>query len=131
MRRSTFLPFLALLALCVAAPATQADTLAGTAWVLSSAGKRAPAITFQPDGKVVGSGGCNRFFGGYEQNEEALTFSALGATRMACAPEVMKREQSFFDMLGAVRRARVDGSTLVMFDDADRELARFARRAPE
>ena len=36
------------------------------------------------DKKVFGRAGCNRFFGVYEQNESQLTFSGMGATKMAC-----------------------------------------------
>ena len=42
-------------------------------------------ITLESDNKkVFGRAGCNRFFGTYEQNESQLTFSGMGATRMAC-----------------------------------------------
>ena len=106
-------------------------TLAGTTWVMASAGKRPPSISFEADGKVAGSGGCNRFFGNYTQDGEALSFSPLGATRMACPPGIMKIEQEFFDMLGAVRTARVEASELVLIDASGRELARLARRSGE
>jgi heat shock protein HslJ len=106
-------------------------TLSGTTWMMASAGKRPPSISFEADGKVAGSGGCNRFFGGYEQDGESLSFSPLGATRMACPPGIMKIEQDFFDMLGAVRKARVEASTLVLIDAAGKELARLSRRSGE
>ncbi len=129
MRHSALLPLLSFLVLCAAVPAAQASSLAGTGWVMSSAGKRAPFVLFQADGAVAGSGGCNRFFGSYEQKDEALTFSALGATRMACPPDVMKAEQSFFEMLANVRQAKVEGSSLLLFDGAGKELARLSRRS--
>ncbi len=106
-------------------------TLAGTSWVMSSAGKRPPSISFEADGKVAGSGGCNRFFGGYEQEGESLSFSPLGSTRMACPPGIMKIEKEFFDMLGAVRKAKVEASTLVLIDAAGKELAELSRRGGE
>ena len=56
-------------------------------------------ITLESDNKkVFGRAGCNRFFGTYEQNESQLTFSGMGATRMAC-PD-MDIETSFFQGAG-------------------------------
>ena len=131
MCRAAFLPLLTFLALFAVVPAAPADTLAGTGWVISPAGKSAPFIVFQSGGKLAGSGGCNRFFGSYEQTEKELTFSLLGATRMACPPEVMKIEQHLFDLLGSVRQAKVEGSILLLFDGAGRELAMLSRRTGE
>lgn len=105
--------------------------LAGTTWVMSSAGKRPPSISFAADGKVAGSGGCNRFFGSYTQDGRALSFSPLGSTRMACPPGIMKLEQDFFAMLRAVRAAEIEASELVLIDASGRELARLARRSGE
>jgi heat shock protein HslJ len=102
--------------------------LEGTSWVMSSAGKRVPSISFGADGKVAGSGGCNRFFGGYRQDGEALSFSTLGSTRMACPQEVMRKEQAFFALLKAVRSAKVEGAKLVLRDGAGKALARLSRR---
>jgi putative lipoprotein len=111
-----------------AVQAMSQTTLAGTTWVLASAGKRPPSISFAADSKVAGSGGCNRFFGSYMQNGEDLSFSPLGATRMACPAGIMKMEQGFFDMLAKVSKARIDASTLVLLDAAGKELARLSRR---
>ena len=130
MRIAALLCSVFLLTLC-SVEAMSETALAGTTWVMSSAGKRPPSISFEADGKVAGSGGCNRFFGGYEQDGESLSFLPLGSTRMACPPGIMKIEQDFFDMLGAVRKARVEASTLVLIDAAGKELARLSRRSGE
>ena len=74
------------------------------------------------DKKVFGRAGCNRFFGVYEQNESQLTFSGMGATKMACPDmevegKVMKaiNEVKSFDVLsgGGIGFYSADG-TLVM-----------------
>ena len=67
MRIAILLSSAMLLSLSVVSAMGQ-TTLAGTSWVMASAGKRPPSISFEADGKVAGSGGCNRFFGNYEQN---------------------------------------------------------------
>lgn len=128
MRASRLLHCLIALCVCATPAFAEAGTLSGSAWVMAGAGKRAPSINFAAGGKVAGSGGCNRFFGGYRQDGEALTFSTLGSTRMTCPPEVMKTEQAFFNMLKAVRSAKEDGSRLVLRDGAGKELARLSRR---
>ncbi len=128
MRLTRLLPCLFALSLFAVPAIAATETLAGSAWVMAGAGKRAPAISFAADGKVAGTGGCNRFFGGYEQKGDKLTFSPLGSTRMACPPDVMKKEQAFFEMLKAVRSAGVEGAKLVLRDGAGKELARLSRR---
>ena len=130
MRISALLCSALMLALC--SGQVMAETaLAGTTWIMASAGKRPPSVSFAEDGKVGGFGGCNRFFGGYTQQGEALSFSPLGATRMACPGGVMKLEQEFFAMLGNVRAARIEASELVLIDASGKELARLARRSGE
>lgn len=52
-------------------------------------------VQFQADGSVIGYAGCNRFFGSYVATDSTLDIGPLGATRMACAPEVMDREMAF------------------------------------
>jgi heat shock protein HslJ len=130
MRLAVVLSVLAFLTLSTVDAVAQ-TSLAGTTWIMASAGKRPPSISFAADGKVGGFGGCNRFFGGYTQQGEDLSFSALGATRMACPAGVMKLEQEFFAMLGAVRAARIEASELVLIDASGKELARLARRSGE
>jgi hypothetical protein len=99
MRLPVFLS--ALLVALGAAQASGETKLAGTTWLMSSAGKRAPSISFASDGKVAGSGGCNRFFGSYMQEGEKLSFSPLGSTRMACPQGIMKREQACLILIPA------------------------------
>lgn len=65
---------------------------------------------------AFGFGGCNRFFGSYEANGRSLSFSALGATRMAC-PDGMQQEQELFTALGATTRYEIHGSKLLLFAD--------------
>ena len=76
-------------------PAAGAATeLRGTTWLLTTLGDKAITATdtaraaqmiLRPDSKQVnGSGGCNRLFGVYELNGDALRFSGIGSTKMAC-----------------------------------------------
>ena len=127
MRRLIAASFLILGLLAVPAAADQ-DELTGADWVLAGeAGSRAPFLRFE-GGRVAGLGGCNRFGGSYESSGEALSFSPLAATRMACEPALMKAEQDFFAMLDQVRGMKLEGDALELRDAAGKTLARFTRR---
>lgn len=102
---------LAMLAGCQSAPereqtsAPSAAALQGR-WQLTALqgadvaeGSRA-FIEFSEPPRLTGNGGCNRFFGVYRYQEQGLVIeSALGSTKMACAPEVMVQEQRLFQLL--------------------------------
>ena len=74
--------------------AKESVSLTGVKWVAESLngkeikfkeGGSEVFITLESsDKKIFGRAGCNRFFGVYEQNESQLTFSGMGATKMAC-----------------------------------------------
>jgi heat shock protein HslJ len=59
---------------------------------------------FGADGRVAGSGGCNRFSGGYEVDGAALAIGPVAATRRACvAPAgVGEQESAYFAALARV-----------------------------
>jgi heat shock protein HslJ len=113
--------------------------LRGTDWRLVALGdkpvtvadtQRAPRITLAPDSKqVTGSGGCNRMFGVYELNGDALRFSGVGSTKMACQ-DGMDTESAFLSSLLRVARWRVAGQQLELSDSAGAVLARFEARVP-
>jgi heat shock protein HslJ len=60
--------------------------------------------TFGADGRVTGSGGCNRFFGPYERRDETIRIGPLAGTRMAC-PEPAGAAEQEAAFLGAMERA--------------------------
>lgn len=127
MRKAVLIALVALFAPEVS-PAAAAPELAGTSWVLASAGKRAPMIRFETDGNVGGFSGCNRFLGSYKQSGEDLILSAMAATRMACPGNAMAVEQSFLDMLKKVAAARTEGGKLVLLDGAGNQIARLSKK---
>ena len=76
---------------------------------------------------AYGFGGCNRFFGSYDVGKhQALTFGAIGATRMAC-PESMNEEQELFTVLGQTTRYEIHGSKLLLYAGQN-VVARFQAR---
>jgi heat shock protein HslJ len=73
---------------------------------------------------VNGSGGCNRMFGSYELNGDALTFGDIGSTKMAC-PDIMDIESSFLPALQRAAKWRITGQRLDLLDSGGALVARF------
>jgi len=100
------------------AAGTEID-LDGTAWtVIEMNGEATPAdaqatLDFA-EGQVSGIAFCNRFFGPYELDGEALSFGMLGSTMMACLD--MEHEGEYLETLGTVAGYRVDADNLVLTD---------------
>lgn len=80
------------------------------------------------DGKVSGSGGCNRFSGSATIEDDKISFGELAATEMACAEAVMDQEMKFHGALAAARTFRIDPAQRKLFlsDDAGKVVAQFS-----
>ncbi|TCM84581.1 META domain-containing protein [Rhodovulum steppense] len=76
-------------------------------------------IAFGRDGRVSGSGSCNRFMGGAELSGEGLRIGPVAATMMACPEALMEQEQRFFRLLDQVDRFDFaeDGALLLIGGD--------------
>lgn len=119
---------------CTSATPAPSAKLEGTSWVLVSdvpEGAKAPSLTLQSDGhKVAGSTGCNRFFGQYTLEGQALQFGAMGSTKMACVePSAMDLEKRFLETLTRTRTYGISGDILEL-RDGDAVLARFRAATP-
>ena len=75
-------------------------------------------IDIAADGKVTGSGGCNRIAGKAEISGERISFGPMISTKMACAPAIMDQESKFLAALGDVRHWQLEGqkNKLVLFN---------------
>jgi heat shock protein HslJ len=99
-------------ALAVSYAATEAVTLSGTPWQVTSynngrGGAVSPildtelTLAFLEDGNVTGSSGCNRYFGAYVVNGDSIQIGPLATTRAFC-PEpagIMDQEAEFLTAL--------------------------------
>jgi len=58
------------------------------------------------DGRIFGSGGCNRYFSQVKPGAMPgdISTGRVGATRMACPESVMAVENRFFKQLGGVNK---------------------------
>lgn len=81
------------------------------------------------DGKVSGSGGCNRYFGKATIQGDTIRLGGLGSTRMACEPALMKLEGTYHETLEAVRTFKLHPRRrkLVLLDRRGREVVSLAR----
>ena len=102
-------------------------SLAGTEWGPEAGSKPEQYIQFN-ETDVAGQGGCNRFGGRYTFDGHALKIGPIVSTRMACAPEVMDAEQSWFRMLERARTADVTPAALVLKDENGTVIATLRRR---
>ncbi len=78
-------------------------------------------VVFGVDGSIKGHGGCNSFFGSLEKTDHGIAVGPLGATRMACAQEVMSMESAFMQALQTTRQIELGEQRLQLLD-ADRRL---------
>ncbi len=127
MRR--FLLTFAALAACVN-PALS-DEISGIDWHLVGLEGRDVAwiasLRFEAD-KVTGKAPCNRFFGTNAAALPAVSFGAVGATRMAC-PD-LDFETAFFAALQAMQRSELDQGHLFLIGPEGR-IMEFAKTPDE
>lgn len=115
------------------APTPPASALQGTEWLAEDIGGRGvldivqSTLTIGADGKLSGSGGCNRYFGTATVKNGKVSIGPLGSTQMACVPAQMDQERKFLDALGATKGFRIDGGKLILLDGRDKPLMRLAR----
>lgn len=57
-----------------------------------------PATLRFASGRVTGSAGCNQLSGNFLSDGNRLTVSQMAATRMACAPDLMARENALLQI---------------------------------
>jgi len=91
-------------------------------WMLNQIGSQGlvpgTAITLQfQGGQVAGFAGCNSYTGSYtatanEDGTYSVTINGLTSTSQSCPSEIMKQEQTYLSMLGAVTSAQNQGSSL-------------------
>lgn len=115
------------------APATA--TLHNTYWKLVELGgqavtmlpgqQREVRITLSDEGaRLTGFSGCNQLMGGYVQDGQALQFTQLAGTRMACPPPLDALERKVHQLLGATTGQRIEGQQLSLLQ-GEQVLARF------
>lgn len=88
--------------------------------------KAAVTIDIGTDGRVTGSGGCNRFSGSVKIDSGAISFGPAASTKMMCEPEISEQEAKFFQTLEKVKGWKWDGPALTLLDGAGKVVLRLA-----
>ena len=88
------------------------SVLAGSEWGPDNANGSDQFVAFKTGGEVIGHGGCNRFFGSYDQSGDSLTFGPLASTKMACPN--LGEEQAFMQALQSARSIEATHLRLVL-----------------
>lgn len=84
-----------------------------------------PTLTLESiSKKLTGNTGCNTMFGSFTTEQNKVTFSGLGMTKMFC--EGVK-ESEYTTSLEKVATYRIDEHKLRFFDANGKELLRFTR----
>lgn len=116
-------------------PSPEPPTLKGTSWTVTkikgddTIAASQPSVSFE-EGKMNGTSGCNRFFGGYAQEGGSLKFDAIGSTEMHCA-EVADQESAFFDALNEVTAVRKADPGVELTNSAGDALLTLTAKEPE
>lgn len=107
-------------------------SLDNTYWkLLTLNGKAVPRldkeahIILQQQGRLVGSGGCNRLMGSWKQDGQQLQFGQVAGTRMACKGAASSTESAMLKMLGQVASWRIHGDQLELLDAKGKLLAQL------
>lgn len=112
-------------------PVWRLEQLGGEPIASSGDPQRDPQVQFdRRNGRVSGSGGCNRVSGAFERNGSSLKMSQLAATRAACTdPARGANEAQFFAALQSTTSYRLQGtSRMTLLDSSGRSLAVLSAR---
>jgi heat shock protein HslJ len=83
-------------------------------------------VEFGADNRLYGSGGCNRYFGGYAVGPgNSLSITDIGSTRMMCPEGIMRQEDRYFEALGNASAFRVENHKLQVFCDNGSRVLNF------
>lgn len=87
----------------------------GSADVLSAALADVEAgLTFNDDGTVTGTSGCNEFGGGYSVEGAQITFKEIVSTLKLCDSPLMGQEEAMQQVLTETATYQIDGNTLTI-----------------
>ncbi len=135
MMRATALVFaLLVLAGCESTPAVvePVTNFVGQDWRLTAIGGTpvaagSPAtLLIDATGHAAGGTGCNRFFAHAVISGNDVSFSAAGATKMACAAPWMDQESRYLTALAGVAHWRTENGALILSSAEGNDILTYA-----
>lgn len=88
-------------------------------------GKAQSTLDIAEDGKISGSGGCNRYMGAMVIDGQNIKVQPVGGTMMACPPPMMQQDDRFHAALRLVTSWKISKGRLVLIDAKQREVLRL------
>lgn len=89
----------------------------------ASVENNAPTLIFDPlEKRINGTTSCNRYFGSYNLDLYALSFSEIASTEMACPPPIMDVEMAFLNALGETGSYLLEGDVLTLYSKNNRSV---------
>lgn len=90
-------------------------------------GKVQSTLEIAQDGRISGTGGCNRYMGSMVIEGDKITVKPVGGTMMACPPPMMQQDDKFHKALNSVTSWKINKDRLVLIDSKKREVLRLKR----
>ena len=81
-----------------------------------------PSLQFLTEGRLVGTDGCNRFFGHYSVDGEIPRLSVQGATKRMCSQASMTFAQKFIENLNNTSKIDIKEDKLVLKVNSGQQL---------
>ncbi len=120
------------IALAEDAPAAETpERLFGIEWRASGIGGSEPVgdvlptVMLDETGSAGGNTGCNTYFATATISDDAITFSEIGSTYIACEQPIRDQEQAFLDALRATATFTLEDGQLIFFDSEGEALLTF------
>jgi heat shock protein HslJ/LysM repeat protein len=113
------------------AEAGPAGTLEGTSWILTALNGAAPlpdttvTASFEADGNLSGSDGCNRYGASYEVDGDKISITPGMTTMMACPDPIMQQAGEYMVALASATSYQIQGDTLELLDAGGNAVATF------
>jgi heat shock protein HslJ len=88
-----------------------------------------PTAEFTED-QISGSGGCNRFSGGYTTDGNTIRIGPLASTMMACVGDAMTVEADYLARLDEAATYAIKDGTLTMINDTGQVVLSYKEAVP-
>lgn len=109
------------------------NELIGTEWVLEEIDGSGvvdnvqSTLRFDRNDRIIGWGGCNRYFTGVRLAGNKIKMGPIGSTRRICPPVVMAQEERFFQALIKARTISIEDPFLVIESDGIKKPLKFVK----
>ena len=87
--------------------------------------EKKPTLTLEAiTKKLTGNTGCNQMFGSFSTNQNKISFSGIGSTKMYCAGV---KESEYLTTINKVKSYKIENAQLVFMDASGKELLKYSK----